>query len=80
MIHILIWLENAPQFGVDSDAKVMSFIVNIITCKKTADKNECLKLVTRQFHRHSHTCHKNTGVYMQINYPQPPMGLKSCIL
>ena len=25
-IHMLIWLENAPTFGIDSDQKVITFI------------------------------------------------------
>ena len=59
-IHMLIWLEDAPEFGKDSDAKVTSFIDKIITCQKPIDNLELLNLVNRQVHRHSHTCRKNT--------------------
>ena len=31
-IHMLIWLENAPVFGVDKDEEVIAFIDQIITC------------------------------------------------
>ena len=70
---MLIWLENAPQFGIDSDAKVTSFIDGIITCQKPVDINELLKMITTQFHRHSHTCCKNTKSICRFNHPQPPM-------
>lgn len=33
-IHMLIWIENAPKFGEDSDSKVTSFTDKIITCEK----------------------------------------------
>ena len=32
-IHMLIWLDGAPEFQVKSDAKVTGFIGNIITCQ-----------------------------------------------
>ena len=32
-IHMLIWLDGAPEFHVKSDAKVTGFIDNIITCQ-----------------------------------------------
>ena len=32
-IHMLIWLDRAPEFQVKSDAKVTGFIDNIITCQ-----------------------------------------------
>ena len=52
-IHMLIWLENAPIFGEDSDWDVISFIDKIITCEKPTENHELLALVNRQVHRHS---------------------------
>ena len=72
-IHMLIWLENAPEFGEDSDNKVTSFIDNIITCEKPVHNPELLELVNRQIHRHSHTCRKKFKNESRFNYPQPPM-------
>jgi len=68
---MLIWLEDAPQFKIDSDADVTSYIDNIITCQKPIDNPELLKLVNRQIHRHSHTCRKNTKSECRFNYPHP---------
>ena len=53
-IHMLIWLENAPVFGVDKD--VVRYIDNIIMCTKPDNNSQLLDLVNRQTHRHSHTC------------------------
>ena len=32
-IPMLIWLEDAPQFRIESDEKVTAFIDKIITCR-----------------------------------------------
>ena len=72
-IHMLLWLENVPQFQEDSDNDVTAFIDKIITCQKPIDNVELLNLVNRQVHRHSHKCHKNTSSKCRFNYPQPPM-------
>ena len=72
-IHMLIWLDDAPEFQVKSGAEVTGFIDNIITCQKPTDNHELLSLVNRQVHRPSHTCHKNTKTECRFNYPQPPM-------
>ena len=76
---MLIRLEDAPEFGKDSDAKVTSFIDKIITCQKPIDNLELLNLVNRQVHRYSRTCRKNTKSECRFNYPQPPRDrLKYC--
>lgn len=72
-IHMLLWLENVPQFQEDSDNDVTAFIDKIITCQKPIDNVELLNLVNRQVQRHSHACRKNTSSKCRFNYPQPPM-------
>ena len=72
-IHMLIWLEGAPVFGVDKDEHVVAYIDSIITCSKPDDNTELLDLVCRQTHRHSHTCRKQRGKICTFNYPQPPV-------
>ena len=72
-IHMLIWLEGAPVFGVDKDEDMTSFIDQIITCQKPVDDTTLLNLVNRQTHRHSHTCRKKSNKVCRFNYPQPPM-------
>ena len=72
-IHMLIWLENAPVYGVDKDEDVVAYIDSIITCRKPNNDPELIELVNRQTHRHSHTCKKKAKNICRFNYPQPPM-------
>ena len=53
---MLIWLENAPVFGVDE--YVVAYIDRVIICSKLERDPELQDLVNRQTHRHSHTCRK----------------------
>ena len=46
-IHMLIWLQNAPVFGVDENDNVTSFIDKIITCHLPNDEPELLNLVNQ---------------------------------
>lgn len=70
---MLIWLKDAPVFGVDDDDLVTDFIDQIINCQWPVDNPELQKLVNRQIHRHSHTCRKKSKNECRFNYPQPPM-------
>ena len=72
-IHMMLWLDDAPIFGVDKDEDVISFIDRIITCETPSSYAELLDLVNRQTHRHSHTCRKKSKSICRFNYPQPPM-------
>ena len=72
-IHMMIWLEDVPVFGVDKDEDVVSFIDQIITCEKPTDNTDLLHLVNRQTHSHSHTCRKKFKNICRFNFPQPPM-------
>ena len=72
-IHMLIWLDSAPVFGVDDDAIVTDFIDQIISCKWPVDDLELQKLVNRQIHRYPHTCRQKNKDECRFNYPQPPM-------
>ena len=68
-IHMLIWLEDAPVFGVDSDDKVIAFIDKIIKCERPTNNPELLTLVNRQIHRHSHTCRKKSKTECRFQLP-----------
>ena len=63
-IHMLIWLDNAPVFGVDKDEDVVAYIDRVITCSKPESDPELQDLVNRQTHRHSHTCRKKSKKYL----------------
>ena len=47
---MMIWIENAPEFGEDNDSKVTSFIDKISTCEKPLDDADLLELVNVQIH------------------------------
>ena len=66
---MLIWLENAPTFGEDSDYDVVSFIDKIVTCEKPTENPDLLALVNRHVHRHSHTSRKKSKSVCRFNYP-----------
>ena len=70
---MLLWLEDAPVFGVDKDEDVASFIDKIITCRKPENNDSLLELVNRQVHRHCHACRKKSKSVCRLNFPQPPM-------
>ena len=72
-IHLMLWLEDGPIFGINKDEDVISFIDKIITCETPSGNAELLDLVNRQTHRHSHTCRKKSKSICRFNYPQPPM-------
>ena len=72
-VHMLIWLESAPVFGVDDDDVVTDFIDQTISCKWPVNNRELQNLVNRQINRHSHTCRKKSKNECRFNYPQPPM-------
>lgn len=72
-IHMLIWLKDAPVFGVDGDDAITAFIDNIISCQKPSNNIELRNLVNRQIHGHSHTCKKKAKRECRFNFPQPPM-------
>ena len=57
-IYMLIWLDNAPVFGVDKDEDVVAYIDRVIKCSKPESNTELQDLVNRQTQRHSHTCRK----------------------
>ena len=43
---MLIWLDNAPTYGFDSDKEVIQFISEVITCQKPSDSPELLDTFT----------------------------------
>lgn len=57
-IHMLLWIEGAPRFGVQTDDEVINFIDQVTTCSKEANDATLSELVVRQCHSHSKTCKK----------------------
>ena len=72
-IHMLVWIKDAPRFGVQSDAAVVGYIDQVITCSKTFNDPHLSELVVRQCHSHSRTCKKKNKMMCRFHFPQPPM-------
>lgn len=66
-IHMVIWLENAPDFNTDEG---IEFINRNVSCSlDTPFKDLVLKY---QKHRHTDTCHKNGKANCRFHFPQSP--------
>ena len=74
-VHMMIWCENSPRYGVDSKQEVIRFIDTHITCQKTDETPENKELIKYQTHRHSHTCRKKKRKQCRFGFPKPPMRL-----
>lgn len=57
-IHLLLWIEDAPVYGIDSNESVIDFIDSVITCSKPGEDSTLFPFVSRQLHKHSRTCKK----------------------
>ncbi|XP_055028464.2 uncharacterized protein [Misgurnus anguillicaudatus] len=77
-IHLLAWVEDAPEFESDSDEVVCGFIDRYITCRlpdSMADP-ELHQIVTEvQLHsrKHSKSCKKG-NVLCRFGFPKLPMS------
>ena len=57
--HTILWIKDAPKFGIDSDQEVCNFIDHYVQCGIPADE-EVAEVVTKvQRHRYSNTCRRN---------------------
>ena len=67
--HMLIWIENAPIYGINEDDEVTAFHDKYITCSA-----EMTPLTSLQIHKHTRTCRKaGRAAVCRFNYPLPPM-------
>ena len=69
--HCVLWVKDAPKYGVDSDEYVCAFIDQYVSC--AIPPNDCkLKelLLMVQQHRHSSYCKRNKRC--RFNFPHPP--------
>ena len=71
MAHILIWIHNAPHYGVDSDDDVCHFIDRYVTCTSLTNDDALKELVQAvQVHKHSSTCKRLKRC--RFHYPKLP--------
>ena len=71
-IHMLIWIENAPQLDdtLHSETEVTTFVNKYVCCTKDDDMED---LVSYQQHAHGRTCRKKNRNDCRFNFPQPPI-------
>ena len=74
-VHSLLWIENAPKYGISSLNEVIEFINSTITCKlPTTDSFLSDGEIDLQRHKHTHTCYKRkTFRSFRFGIPYPPM-------
>ena len=69
--HCVIWVKDAPEFGVNSDADVCDFIDQYVSCKLPAEDGKLKELVfLLQKHKHSSCCKRNKTC--RFSFPKPP--------
>ena len=69
--HCMLWVKDAPRYGVASNAEICQFIDQYITCAIPAEDGMLKYLVLLlQQHKHSSYCKKTKGC--RFNFPHPP--------
>ena len=69
-IHMLVWIENAPNLERSSREEIEQFVDNYLTC--STDNEETVNLVKLQTHKHSRTCRKKGKPICRFGFPIPP--------
>ena len=70
-IHMMIWIKDAPQYEVDSNEVICTFVDRFITCDPHVDITKIP--VNLQIHNHSQSCKKGKQNKCRFNFPAPPM-------
>ena len=69
--HCVIWVKDAPKYGIDGDEEVCAFIDKYITCAIPQTEGKLKDLVSLlQQHKHSTYCKRNKSC--RFNFPKPP--------
>ena len=75
--HTIIWIENAPKFGIDPIEDVTEFIDKYQTCANPSDDTDLYELVKLQSHVHSSSCMRKGSCRFGIPKLPSPMTLIS---
>jgi hypothetical protein len=68
--HGLIWIKNAPIYGINTNVEIEAFIDRYISSDVSLLPT---KLQNAQQHQHSRTCRKKNKAICRFHYPLPPM-------
>ena len=75
--HTIVWIENAPKFGIDPIEEVTEFIDKYQTCANPVDNTDLHELVKLQSHVHSSSCMKKGSCRFGIPKLPSPVTLIS---
>jgi len=68
--HGLLWVQNAPIFGVSKNEKIQCFVDKYLTINQTILSIEIHNI---QIHQHKRTCRKKSQLICRFQYPKSPM-------
>jgi hypothetical protein len=68
--HELLWIKDAPMYGMNTNEKVEQFIDLYISCDVSLLLNS---LQNVQQHQHTHTSREKIMFVCKFHYPLPPM-------
>ena len=74
-VHCVIWVQDAPVCGINTEKEVCTFVDQYISCQlpRQNDDPELFQLVsTLQQHRHTRTCRKS-GQLCRFHFPKIPV-------
>ncbi|KAH9639682.1 hypothetical protein HF086_002508 [Spodoptera exigua] len=72
-LHMLCWIQNAPNFDTPQGKKLISDTVSCSLNNADDELNDIVKRV--QIHSHSTTCYKNRqDQHCRFNFPRPASG------
>ena len=75
--HTIVWIENAPKFGIDPIEEVTEFIDKYQTCANPSDDTDLYELVKLQSHVHSSSCMRKGSCRFGIPKLPSPMTIIS---
>jgi hypothetical protein len=70
-IHMIVWVENAPKFKVNSDDELAVYVDQFLKC--SINNPDLGRLIELQVHKHSRTCRKREDKICRFGYPLPPL-------
>lgn len=71
--HTLIWIKDAPKYGISSDQEVCDFIDQYISCNIPIEEGPLRDLVLLlQKHRHSSYCKKRQSMSLSFSFASKP--------
>ena len=69
--HCVIWVKDAPEFGVDNNDDVCDFIDQCVSCKVPAEDGK-LKDLVLLLQKHKHSSYGRRNKTCRFSFPKPP--------